>query len=72
MSAALGCPVGAVAPVPPAGFAGTGTWPLLEALPPGGGEVLVCWENDETASDIAARSAVTIREVFMPGLSERN
>ena len=54
MSAAFGCAV--------AGFAGTGTVPLLEALPPGAGDV---WPNDETASAVAETNTVTIREVFI-------
>src|SRR6266700_6438809 len=59
MSAAFGCPVGALASVPPAGFAGTGTVPLFEALPPAAGDVVVCWAKDETASDVAANKLIT-------------
>jgi len=62
MSAAFGCPVGAVALVPVAGFAGTGTVPLLETLPPGAGDV---WPNDETAKAVAEINTDTIREVFI-------
>ena len=61
MSSALGWPAGEV-PV-----AGAGACPALELLPLVG-VVAVCWPNDETASAVAVKNTVTIKEVFIGAL----
>jgi hypothetical protein len=57
--------------VPPAGFAGTGTVPLLEALPPGAGEVVVCWAKVRPANAITKTVTSKIFAVFMARIVQK-